>query len=526
MIQLRPSTTTRRFPETLRFPVRQRFEFLALGGIPTLGFLGHMLVAGRYGYFRDELYYIAAGHHLALGYVDFPLLIAVLAWGLRLVAGDSLIAIHVVPALANCLLILVTGLIARELGGRRLAQALAAGASLVCLTFLATASIFSMDSLDELWWTLIAYLLIRLLHRDQPRLWLVIGAVAAIGLLTKVTILFFLAALLLGLLATPGRSQLRSRWLWLGAAIAFCGLLPYLIWELQNGWATIAYWHSYLGTLVGHSPVDFLLQQAYVMNPLTLPLWLGGEAWLLRGRGGPALRSLGIAFALLFLWFSIGPSKSYYLAPAYPFLFAAGAVWLAPKLTRQGSRWPGAVCLGGLALSGLLLAPIAMPILPPPTFAAAYSFLGTDAGAQMERHQGAALPQWLADRFGWRSLTRRVSLLMLQLPPSERPAACIFTANYGEAAALDFYGAGSRLPPAVSGSNSFFFFGPGRCSGRVVVTVGLPPNQVARSFGSVHRLGITHCDYCMPAEDGLPILLASKPRRPIPQLWKTGENLG
>jgi hypothetical protein len=498
---------------------------LVLIGLASLGFAGHMLVAGNYGYFRDELYYIAAGHHLALGYVDFPLLIAVLAWGLGLLAGDSLVALHLIPALASSLLILVTGLMARELGGSRLAQGLAATATLVCLTFLATGSIFSMDSLDELWWILIAYFLVRLIQRRRPQLWLLIGAVAGLGMLTKVTILFFLAALTLGLLATPARAEFKSKWPWLALGIALAGLAPYLVWELQNGWPTLIYWHNYLGTLVSHSPLSFAGQQVYVMNPVTLPLWLGGEIWLLRGAAGPRLRALGIAFALLFVWFSLSPSKSYYLAPAYPFLFAAGGVWLAPQLSRLGKLWPGTLCLGLMAASGVLLAPIAMPVLPPATFASAYGFLGTDAGAQMEQHRGAPLPQWLADRFGWVSLSHRVARAISQLPPSERRATCIFAANYGEAAALDVLGRGEHLPPAISGNNSFYFWGPGHCSGRAVVTVGVPLAQVAQSFASIRVLGQSSCTYCMPAENGLPILLARDPKRSMAQLWKSVEDL-
>jgi hypothetical protein len=496
-----------------------------LAGLASVGFAAHMLVAGNYGYFRDELYYIAAGHHLALGYVDFPLLTAVLAWAMRVLAGDSLVAIHVIPALASSSLILVTGLTARELGGQRLAQALAATSSLVCLTFLATGSIFSMDSLDELWWALIAYLLVLTVRRQRPQLWLLIGVVAGLGMLTKVTLLFFLAALVLGLLLTPARAEFKSRWPWVALGIALAGLAPYLVWEFQTGWPTIAYWHNYVGTLVGHSPLTFAGQQVYVMNPLTLPIWLGGEIWLLRGGAGPRLRALGIAFAVLFVWFSVSPSKSYYLAPAYPFLFAAGGVWLAPKLSRLGKPWPGTLCLGLMAASGVLLAPIAMPILPPATFASAYGFLGTDAGAQMEQHRGAALPQWLADRFGWVGLGDRVAGVISQLPPQEQHSTCIFTANYGEAAALDFLGGDDHLPPAISGNNSFYFWGPGHCSGQSVITVGLPPSQVARSFASVTVLGHTSCTYCMPAEDGVPILLAREPRRSISQLWRTVEDL-
>ncbi|MGA9775084.1 MAG: glycosyltransferase family 39 protein [Candidatus Dormiibacterota bacterium] len=500
----------------------------APGLVALLGLCGlatHLLVADNFGYFRDELYYIAAGRHLSLGYVDFPILIALFAWLLDRVAGDSLVAIHVVPALANCALIVVTGLIARELGGRRLAQTLAGAGSLVCLTFLATGSIFSMDSLDELWWAVIALLLIRLLRRGQPRLWLAVGAVAGVGLSTKVTILFFLAALGVGLLATPARDQLRSRWPWLGAGIAALFLAPYLVWEFQNGWPTLPYWHNYLATLVPPSALNFAAQQAYVMNPLTLPLWLGGTYWYLRGHGGPELRALGIAFAALFVYFTVTPTKSYYLAPAYPMMFGAGAVWLEAHFRSARGGWWSRGYLGALGLSGLLLAPIAMPILPPPTFARAYGFLGSDAGAQIALHQNAVLPQWLADRFGWESLTREVAAVYRRLPPSERRKACIFTNDYGQAAAIDELGRALALPPAVSGNNSFYFWGPGGCTGRVVITVGVPLRQVSGAFQEVTPAGHSSCSYCMPQENGLPILVAQRPRQPLGSLWPTVEQL-
>ncbi len=484
-----------------------------------------MLVAGNYGYFRDELYYIAAGHHLSLGYVDFPFLIALLAWLVDRIAGDSLVAIHVVPALANGALIVVTGLIARELGGRRRAQAVAAAGTLFCLTFLATGAIFSMDSLDELWWALIALLVIRLFRGGDHRLWLAVGATAGLGLATKVTILFFLAALGGGLLATPARAHLRSRYAWMGAGVAALFLAPYLVWEFQNGWPTLPYWHNYLATLLPPSPLNFIAQQAYVMNPLTLPLWLGGTYWYLRGRGGPELRALGIAFIALFVYFAFTPTKSYYLAPAYPMMFGAGAVWLEAHFAAARPGWWHWGYLGPLAVSGVLLAPIAMPILSPPTFARAYGFLGSDAGAEIALHQNAVLPQWLADRFGWESLTREVATVYRRLPVPERRDACIFTNDYGEAAAIDVLGPASGLPPAISGNNSFYFWGPGHCTAQLVITVGVPLREVSAAFRQVSVAGHSSCSYCMPQENGLPILVAGDPRQPIGRLWRSVEQL-
>src|SRR3712207_1103255 len=203
----------------------QKGSTALLLGLALTDFVAHMLVSANYGYFRDELYYIEAGRHLSFGYVDFPPLIALLANLLDVLVGDALWAIHVVPALAAALIVLVTGLMARELGGGRFAQALAALASLVAVTFLATGSIFSMDALDELWWVLVSYVLILILKRNDSRLWLLFGLIAGVGLTTKVTILFFGLAVVVGLLLTPARRHFRAKWVWLGGAIAFAFLL-------------------------------------------------------------------------------------------------------------------------------------------------------------------------------------------------------------------------------------------------------------------------------------------------------------
>src|ERR671926_991769 len=199
---------------------------VVLLGLALADFVAHMLVSSNYGYFRDELYYIEAGRHLSFGYVDFPPLIALVAKLLGLLAGDALWAIHVVPALATALIVLITGLMARELRGGRFAQALAALASLVAVTFLATGSLFSMDALDELWWTLASYVLILTLKRNAGRLWLPFGLVAGVGLATKLTMLFFGFAVAVGLLVSPARGHIRAKWPWLGGAIALALLLP------------------------------------------------------------------------------------------------------------------------------------------------------------------------------------------------------------------------------------------------------------------------------------------------------------
>jgi 4-amino-4-deoxy-L-arabinose transferase-like glycosyltransferase len=307
-------------------------------GLTLADFVGHMLISGNYGYFRDELYYIEAGHHLAFGYVDFPPLIALLAKLLGVLGGDALWIIHVVPALASALIVLLTGLMARELGGGRFAQALAASASLVAVTFLATGSLFSMDALDELWWALASYVLILIFKRDDARLWLLFGFVAGIGLTTKVTMLFLGLAVVVGLLLTPARGHFRSKWIWMGGAIAFAFLLPYVLWNLANGWPTLEFFANYEGS---GGPLEFLLGQIPGMNPLTLPLSIAGLYFYLSTQSAKPYRALGWTFVVLLFIFALLGAKPYFLAPAYPTLFAGGRSFSSASAVAQGNSSSG-----------------------------------------------------------------------------------------------------------------------------------------------------------------------------------------
>jgi len=489
--------------------------------LALLDFLLHMLVAGNYGYFRDELYYLVAGRHLAFGYVDFPSMIALLAALVQRVAGDSLVAIHVIPALASALLVLLAGLMARELGGNRFAQFLAALASLSAVTFLATGSIFSMDVLDALWWALGAYVLIRILGRDDPRLWLLFGVIAGLGLLTKVTFAFFGFAVVAGVLLTPERRHFRTRWPWLGSAIAFLFLLPYILWNRAHGWPTLEFWAHYGGRYGG--PLSFLLNQLLAMNPLTVPLSLLGLYFYLRARSGTRYRPLGCAFVVLYVTLTVLDAKAYFLAPAYSMLFAAGAV----ALEEAQARWVNPLkplYAAVLALSGALLAPLAMPALPPPAFASIYGFLTGAGNAAAGQRAQAVFPQYLGDRFGWDTMVATVARVYEGLPDSERSSACIFTANYGEASALNVLGAQYRLPPAISGHNNYYLWGPGKCDGEVVIVVGKTGAALEQGYASLVKAATISCEVCMPEEDNLAVYVATEPRLPISGLWSRAKH--
>ena len=488
--------------------------------LALIKFLIHVITGANYGFFRDELYYIDAGKHLSFGYVEFPSFIGLMAAFIHSLFGDSLLAYHLLPALAGALVVLLSGLIARELGGGRFAQCLAALASLVAGNFLAIDAIFSMDSFDELWWVLAVFLLVLLIKQNRPRYWLLFGLVVGLGLLTKLTILTFGFAIVAGLLLTPQRTYLWKKWAWLGAALAFAFLLPYILWNAVNGCPTLQFWSGY-GS--GHAnPVDapgFFLQQIVVMNPCTLPLWFTGLLAYFFNKQLRPYRALGWAFLILYVLFTLAHAKVYFLAPAYPMLFAAGALVFERFLRERRRRWLRPAYLTLLVLAGLMLAPIVMPILPPASYGQIMGFVGGNAGIKVEQRTTGVLPQQLADRFGWDSMTATVARVFHALPPAEQAKACILTANYGEAGAIDLYGPAYHLPGAISGHNTYYLWGPGKCTGEVVITIGYSRASLQPFFGSVTQAGLITCNYCMPEENNLPVYVCLHLKGSIQAVW-------
>jgi hypothetical protein len=479
----------------------------------------HFLAASQYGYFRDELYYIAASQHLDLGYVDFPPFTAVITALVRWTLGDSLLALHTLPALAGVLILLLAGLMARELGGGRAAQGLAALAVLVAPVFLAGQSMLTMDPFDQLFWVLALYVVLLILKREEPRLWLVFGLVAGIGLLTKVTMLYLGMALVIGLLLTPNRRTLLSKWLWLGGLIALVLFSPYIIWQVLHGWPTLEFWRIYsAGKTYPVTPVEFLLQQILTMHPLTLPLWLAGLAYYFFG-GGKKYRTFGWIYVILYVVFTIQQAKSYFLAATYPMLFAGGAVLVEQGVQRWKALWLQPAYALLLVIGGLATAPLAMPLLPVETFIGYSQGFGGAAEVKQERLATAELPQYFADRFGWEALVAAVAKVYAGLPPEEQAVACILTDNYGEAGAIDFFGGAYHLPKAISGHNSYFIWGPGGCTGEVIITVGKPGADLVPSFKKVTPAGASYCQYCMPYEDGLPIFVCRGLKMDIREAW-------
>src|SRR5437016_1211551 len=328
--------------------------------------LVHLLTIGCYGYFRDELYYIACGRHFAFGYVDQPPLSILFLRLSQALLGDSLFAIRLLPALAGAAAVALTGAIARELGGRGWAIALACAGSLCAMFNLAVGNFFSMNAFEPLLWMGCVYLLVRIINGGSPTLWLWFGALLGLSLENKHSTAFFAGGIFVALLLTPERRHFAGKWIWLGGLIAFAIALPNILWQARHHWPTYELLNNiaHSNKNVALNPVQFIAQQIVFMNPGTLPLWLAGLFWLFGSRDGRRYRALGIIYLIMLAEFIVLHGKSYYLAPAYPMLFAAGGV-AVERIFASHLKWLKPGLLSAMLVTGALFAPMAVPILPP-----------------------------------------------------------------------------------------------------------------------------------------------------------------
>ncbi|MCA1623800.1 MAG: glycosyltransferase family 39 protein, partial [Acidobacteria bacterium] len=289
----------------------------------------HFAFNSNYGYFRDELYFIACSEHLAFGYPDHAPLIAFTTKLSRILFGDSLFAIRLFSALAGAAKVFLTGLLVRELGGKRFAVFLACLCVLCAPIYLAIDNLLSMNSFEPLFWTGCAYFAVLAIKKENLRYWLWFGVCAGLSLLNKHSMVFFGLAIIVGLILTDGRKVFLNKCIWIAGAIAFSIFLPNLIWQYENNWATIELLQNVQksGKNVVLSPLDFISSQIFMLLPTTAPIWIAGIWYFLADRNGRKFRFLGICYLILLALMIFLKAKDYYLAPVYPILFAAGAVW-------------------------------------------------------------------------------------------------------------------------------------------------------------------------------------------------------
>lgn len=477
----------------------------------------------RYGLFRDEFYYLACADHLDWGYVDHPpLSIAVLA-AVRAVLGDSLLAVRLVPSLLMGLLVWLTSRLARELGGGRFAQGFAALSVAIVPEYLGITGFYSMNAFDLVFWTLAALIVARLVRTDDARLWRPLGLVIGLGLLNKLSPLFFAFGLAVAVLLTPLRRHLRRRELWQGTLLAGLIFVPYVVWELRHDWATLEFMRNATRYKnVGLSPLQFLKVQIPELNPFNAPIWLAGLAALLAGPVLRRFRALGIIFVAVFAVLAAQNSKAYYLAGAFPMLLAAGALVFEGLSSGRRWRWTRPVLAVVLVGAGALVAPLAIPVLPVERLIAYQRALGVTPTAA-ERSGLGPLSQHLADRFGWHELTAEVARIHASLPAQERATAVILTNNYGEAGALQYYGRSYHLPLVISQHNNYYLWGPGNGLAAVWIVVGRATDDLRGSFEQVEIAGQVESPYAMPFETRRPIHVCRGLKVPLDAAWREGK---
>jgi 4-amino-4-deoxy-L-arabinose transferase-like glycosyltransferase len=515
---------------------RPSLETGLLVGAALAVLVGHALVNffGPYGLQRDEFLYLAMGRHLHLWGMDFPPLIALAASAGHRLLGDSIPAIRLVPALAHALLVLLAGVAAREFGGRRFAQGLAALCVALCTLFLRAGSLFQPTILDQLWWTLALLALARIGRTAEedggagdPVAWVGLGLFGGLGLLTKFSIGFLGVAMLVGLVLSPTRRALLTRWPWEAALLALLIGSPSIGGQIQLGFPVVQQMRDLTAIQLQHvGYLDFVMGQLMMLGPILLLPILG----ILRLLTVPAARGHRVvawaclaAFALLLVLHG----KAYYIGPIYPALIGAGAAALELGTGVLAGHVVGRVTgnvVRGLVVAiiliyGILALPFGTPVLGPGNMAAYVTRAQMAAAARTNTGVQLRLPQDYADMIGWPEEAAAVSRAFKSLTPEQRAQAVVFASNWGEAGALDYYGPRVGLPPVICNSGSYWFWGPGAKPGNVMVLIGTDSADAARDFRSVRVSGRMRNPWGVPEEQHAPILIAEGPLKTLQQVW-------
>jgi 4-amino-4-deoxy-L-arabinose transferase-like glycosyltransferase len=488
MIQMKP-------PSALR----------ALLIIAALRLLLHTLTNGQYGFHRDELATLDDARHLDWGYVAYPPFTPFLARVALSLFGSAPAAVRFFTALAQCASMVVAGLMARELGGSRRAQIVAALAVAVSPISMSAGHLFQYVSFDFLWSVLLVYFVIRLLNSDDPRWWVAIGAAIGLGLMTRYTIAWLVAGLLVGFLLTPARSRFMSGWLLAGAGVTLVMFLPNLIWQARHDFISIDFLRTIHARDIMIGRTDgFLWKQLVVpAHPFTIPLWIAGLFFYFRKPEGVRYRVLGWTFVAAMVLFTVTRARDYYTAPLYPMLLAAGAV-----LSDRWARWARGLTWAGLAVAFGLGVAFVLPVAPLNSrwFQASINVNGG-----------------LREEIGWQELVETIAKIRDSLPIEERAAAGILTGNYGEAGAINLYGGAHGLPQALSHVNSFWLRGYGDPPPQTLIVVGFPQEFVEANFttceskGTIsNRFGVANEE----TEDHKYLWVCRGLREPWPEFWQ------
>ena len=480
----------------------------------------HLLPQPGYGFHRDELLYLAMGDHLHLLRMPFPPMIAVLAQTARELPLDLLAAVRLLAALGGAVLPILTALMCRELGGGRRAQLLAAVAVLVAPLFLRAGTLFQPVVFEQLWWTIAALGLAKLLAGRDRRWWLAVGAAVGAGALIKFSVVFLGAGVLGAIGLSPLRHELRTRWPWLGVALACVLALPSVTGQVAWGWPFFAQMRALEATQLGHfDRLDFLVGQFLNLGP-GAPLWLVGLIALLAAPTLRPFRPLGLLALTIFLLLLITGGKDYYFGPLHTLLIAGAASFLGVWLEQHNRAPVFAGALALLSLGGLVLLPMGAPILPPPLMARYAVTLGVTEATRTNYGGTLSLPQDYADMTGWPEQVETVASVFRSLSTDDQRRAVILGVNYGRTGAVALFGRKLGLPYPISRHGDFYFWGTGERSGEVTIVIGGSADWWREYWDDVTEAARSRNPWGVEEEQDVPIFVCRRPRLDLPSLFR------
>ena len=481
--------------------------------------LFHVMTNGAYGFHRDELAVIDDARHLAWGYVAYPPFTPLVARiGFELF-GPSMTGLRFFGALSQSVIMVLAGLMVRQFGGRRSSQALAAVATAIAPMSLIMTSLFQYITFDALWWVTVAFCLIKLIRTEDPRWWVAIGATIGLGMMTKYTMAFWVVGLVAGVLLTPLRSHLRSGWLWLGVVVSLLVFLPNFLWQVRHDFISLEFLQTIHARDVAIGRTEgFIAQQFFVStSAVTVPLWLAGLWYFFFDREGRRFRILGWMYVATFFLMIVSEARFYYLAPAYPMLFAGGSLMLqrwTDSMRSLGRRAVLTVAWILLAIGGVVSALLMLPLAP----------VGSPVwNVTAEVHDN------FREQLGWRELTEEVARIYHSLPEEEKSRTGIFAGNYGEAGAINLHGPAHGLPTAISGVNSYWYRGYGDPPPETVIMIGVPMDRAEARFRECRIAGSNENRYGVENEesrDHRDILLCRDPRFEWEEIWPELQGFG
>jgi hypothetical protein len=507
-------------------PTFTQTEKITLASVALGCFVLHLVtnLMGAYGFFRDELYYIACTDHLAWGYVDHPPFSLYLLKLSRLLFGDSLTAIRLVPVLMHTGTIVITGLMVKEMGGRAFAIFIASIAVALAPIHLGMSLIYSMNSIDIFIWALSVYFILKIINTQKQSYWIWLGIVLGIGLLNKISVLFLGAGVFMGILFT-NRQWLTTRWPYLAASIVVVLFLPYVIWNITHDFAHLEFIHNASsGKYSGLNAFSFIQDQLLFINPIATPLWISGLLALFLFAPLKKYRIVGWIYVTAFIILIInGTSKGEYLAAAYASLLAAAGVFVEQKVSGRIGTWVRYAYVVLLVSTGVILIPLVLPVLPVNQYIAYAKALGEEPSSS-EGKELSDLPQFYSDMFGWKEKVKDVATVYNTLSEEDKAKCAIFSTNYGRCGAIDFFGEEYGLPKSIGEHNNYWIWGPRDYTGEVVLILGGDLEEHVDDFESVKLAGVSTCDHCMPYENNVNIFIGRGLKYQLKDVWKELKN--